>query len=247
MKFKDIKELKKQKMDRILSLGLLLSAAIAAKVCQDNFVLNNNGSYLYYVDDFYTEDEATELMTELHDTLPWDWTFYEIDGVKVRGPRQMAWFAEGKDWNYQFSKNHVPGLLVQEWTPTLLKIKKRAEDFWGTPLNSVLANLYLDASEHSAWHSDDDPWLGYPDPTDIVSMSFGHSREFAWRPKDAKESVDTTMLTHGSLVIMGGEFQRHYQHSVPAKDFKQTTYRINLTFRNIKYPERRPEKSYWHS
>jgi len=237
-------------VDKILGL-LLISTALGAKICtqddNDNYILNNNGSYLYYEDDFYSPTEATQLMEELHDTLPWNWTYYEIDGKQVRGPRQMAWFADGSDWNYQFSLNHVPGLLVQEWTPALLKIRRQLEGYWGVPLNSVLANLYLDSSEHSAWHSDDDPWLGYPAPTDIVSVSFGHSREFAWRRKDSKPDVDSGILTHGSMVVMGGEFQKHYQHSVPAKDFKQTSYRINLTFRFVKYPNRRPAKSNWDS
>lgn len=214
---------------------------------EDHFVLNRNDSYLLFDPDFFELDEADALMKELHDTLPWDWTYFELDGKMVRGPRQMAWFADGPTWNYSFSKNHVPGIPVSPWTPALLKARERLQEALGQDFNSVLANLYIDGSEHSAWHSDDDPWLGYPEPTDIPSLSFGYSRTFQWRPKDNKEDVSEVTLTHGSMVIMGGEFQKDFQHSVPPQDGEQVSYRINLTWRHIRYPERRPAKDYWHS
>lgn len=217
-------------------------------LCPDEqYVLRSNGSYLRFVPGFFGEQEADELMQELHDTLPWDWTYFEIDGKMVRGPRQMAWFADGEDWNYSFSKNHQPGIPVSPWTPKLNQIRARLQEALGQDFNSVLANLYVDGTEHSAWHSDDDPWLGYPEPTDIPSISFGYSRKFQWRPKNDRENVSEVELTHGSLVIMGGEFQKDFQHSVPPQDKDQPTYRINLTWRNIRYPERRPQKEFWHS
>lgn len=203
-------------------------------------------SYIGLIDDFFQESQATEIMKEMFATLPWAWTFYEINGTQIRGPRKMAWFADGADWNYMFSLNHVPGILVSEWTPTLLSIRQKIANKTGIDFNSVLANLYEEPQEHSAWHSDDDPWLGYPEPSDIVSVSFGEAREFQFRPKHDKNDLQSVILKHGSLGVMGGSFQEFYQHSVPGVE-TQTQYRINLTFRRILHPDRKPLKAYWHS
>jgi len=210
------------------------------------FVDLQKSSYIGLIDDFFEESEATKLMEDMHASLPWDWTYYEINGTQIRGPRKMAWFADGPDWNYMFSLNHVPGIPVSEWTPTLLSIREKIADKTGIDFNSVLANLYEEPQEHSAWHSDDDPWLGYPEPSDIVSISFGEAREFQFRPKHDKSDVQSVVLKHGSLGVMGGSFQEYYQHSVPGVK-TQKKYRINLTFRRILYPERKPLKAYWHS
>jgi len=210
------------------------------------FVDLEKSSYIGLIDDFFEESEATELMQNMFETLPWDWTYYDINGTKVRGPRKMAWFADGSDWNYMFSLNHVPGIPVSEWTPTLISIRQKIANKTGIDFNSVLANLYEEPKEHSAWHSDDDPWLGYPEPSDIVSISFGEARQFLFRPKQDNSDVKSVVLKHGSLGVMGGSFQEHYQHSVPGVE-KQAKYRINLTFRRILYPERKPLKAYWHS
>jgi len=204
-------------------------------------------SFLLFKEDFFEETEALQLMEELYSTLPWDWTYYMIDGERIRGPRKMAWFADGATWEYSFSANHIPGLPVQTWTPALLKIRKKIEDLLGEEFNSVLANLYVNPGEHSAWHSDDDPWLGYPKPSNVPSVTFGDSRDFHWRPKDNYTLEDSQSLTHNSFLVMSGRFQETHQHSVPGVTSVTQPYRINLTFRQILYPERRPQKERWGS
>lgn len=218
------------------------------QVFEGNLVFNDveKESYIALIDNFFEEDEANEVMEKLFETIPWDWTYYEINGTQVRGPRKMAWFADGSDWNYMFSLNHDPGILVTPWNPLLLEIRSKIATLTGIDFNSVLANLYEEPQEHSAWHSDDDPWLGYPEPSDIVSISLGESREFHFRPKGQPEKENHVLLKHGSLSVMGGRFQEQYQHSVPGVT-TQRKYRINLTFRRILFPERKPLKAYWHS
>lgn len=203
-------------------------------------------SFVALEEDFFSKTEADKMMNVLYNTLPWEHTYYKIEGKLVQGPRKMAWFADDFSWSYSFSLNHVPGIPVSTWTEELLYIREKIRQKSGVDYNSVLANLYEEPEEHSAWHSDDDPWLGYPDPSDIVSISFGEAREFMWRPKANKEEVTSVFLNHGSLGVMGGNFQKWYQHSVPGV-VEQTRYRINLTFRNIRFPDRKPAKAYWHS
>ncbi|MGB1972295.1 MAG: alpha-ketoglutarate-dependent dioxygenase AlkB [Flavobacteriaceae bacterium] len=40
-------------------------------------------------------------------------------------------------------------------------------------------------------------------------------------------------MTHGSLLIMGGELQHYWQHQIP-KTMRKINPRINLTFRLIR-------------
>jgi len=233
--------------DSLCSKFLETNESQPEKQCaQGDMILQTNGSFMIYHNSFFQKEEADQLADTLFKTLDWDWTFYESNGTKIRGPRQMAWYADDSNWNYKFSRNHVPGLLVNKWTPELLHIRHRVQDHLGVTFNCVLANLYVKGEEHSAWHSDDDPWLGFPEPLTIPSISFGNTRTFSYRAKADKEAVTSLDLRHGSLVVMGGNFQNDFQHSIP-KTAKQDTYRINLTFRNIINPTLEPRKEYWHS
>jgi alkylated DNA repair dioxygenase AlkB len=80
------------------------------------------------------------------------------------------------------------------------------------------------------WHSDDEPSLGR-NPL-IASVSFGAERKFMLRHRQKKSSRQEIVLRHGSLLVMGGALQHHWQHQLP-KSKKVREARINLTFRNI--------------
>ena len=81
------------------------------------------------------------------------------------------------------------------------------------------------------WHSDDEPELG-PDPL-IASLSIGETRKFRMRHRNRKDlSAVAWWLNPGSLFVMRGATQRHWQHEVP-KTKRRVRPRINLTFRMI--------------
>jgi alkylated DNA repair dioxygenase AlkB len=81
------------------------------------------------------------------------------------------------------------------------------------------------------WHSDDEPVLG-PNPS-IASLSLGATRRFKLRHKSAADIAPLTLELHnGSLLLMAGPTQHHWQHSVP-RSARINQPRINLTFRHI--------------
>ena len=122
----------------------------------------------------------------------------------------------------------MPGLEAHAFTPTLRRIRRDVETAVGGPFNAVLINLYADGTEHAAWHSDDDPWLGKD--FDVPSLSLGAARPFRTRRRgDVNET--TVTLGHGSLLVMKGAFQREYEHSLPR--VAGVGVRINLTWRFI--------------
>jgi len=78
-------------------------------------------------------------------------------------------------------------------------------------------------------HSDNEAELGI-EPI-IASVSLGEVRNFDFKHKLTGEKFRLP-LEHGSLLIMSGETQKHWQHGI-AKTKKRLKPRINFTFRKI--------------
>jgi len=234
----------------VTNFGTMGIPGITSKLGKMEYLLQDQPkeSHLQFCQNYFSEADSTSLMLQLKEQVPWEWSSYKLNGKDVQAPRQMAWYADDPSWTYKFSKNHQPGLAANSWNPVLLYIKQCVERTLGTSYNACLVNLYLNSLEHAYWHSDDDPWLGYPDPCIVASISFGHTRIFGVRPKCDVSNEMEFELTHGSLCAMGGRFQEYYQHAVPPMERQtQEGYRINLTFRNVKDPSRGPEKEFWCS
>lgn len=216
-----------------------------------NIIVDEGGALFSYSPLLFNREDAATLFERLTYTVPYEYTTYVLDGISVRSPREMAWFAD-HNWTYQFSKNHVPGLPAHAWTdaPVVAEIKSRVEEAIGLKFNCALVNIYQDSGEFADWHSDDDPWLGDLSNTTIASVSFGNPRIFAIRPKDKLDLRNTPIeleLESGSIAIMSGNFQQRWQHSLPPSTSKQRGTRINLTFRQIRHPELKPVKKLWNS
>jgi alkylated DNA repair dioxygenase AlkB len=88
------------------------------------------------------------------------------------------------------------------------------------------------------WHSDDEVVNG-PEPL-IASISFGAERRFDLRHRETGETV-STMLSHGSLLVMSGLSQKCWKHRIP-KMAGCTDPRVNLTFRRL-ISEHEPSRS----
>ena len=99
--------------------------------------------------------------------------------------------------------------------------------FLGHTFNSCLANYYRDGSDSVAWHSDDEVGVS---PV-IASVSLGAPRRFILRNNNTREKIEYS-LGEGSLLVMGGDLQKHWQHRVP-KTKKKVGPRLNLTFRQM--------------
>jgi alkylated DNA repair dioxygenase AlkB len=65
----------------------------------------------------------------------------------------------------------------------------------------------------------------------IASLSLGSERKFSFKHKISKETFSLN-LENGSLLLMQGETQQNWLHSLP-KAMKIKEPRINLTFRKM--------------
>lgn len=148
-----------------------------------------------------------------------------IYGKHIITKRKVAWYGE-KPYEYKYSNITKTALL---WTPELIEIKKNIETISGEHFNSCLLNLYHNGDEGMAWHSDGEKDLKKDGA--IASISFGAERKFSFKHKETKETV-SLLLEHGSLLMMAGTTQSHWQHRLPPTK-RVFTPRINLTFRQI--------------
>jgi alkylated DNA repair dioxygenase AlkB len=140
----------------------------------------------------------------------------------------VAWFGDAA---YRYTYSGVTRTALA-WTADLLALKTLVEERTRARFNSCLLNRYASGREGMAWHSDDEGSLGR-DPV-IASLSFGAQRRFAFRHKRDGHGVEL-ILEHGSLLVMAGATQHHWQHALP-KSAKIDGERINLTFRRMVTP-----------
>ncbi|MBE7691248.1 alpha-ketoglutarate-dependent dioxygenase AlkB family protein [Tenacibaculum piscium] len=159
--------------------------------------------------------------------INWNHDKLNMYGKQVFLPRYSAWYGNS-DKPYTYS-----GLTLQPntWNKGLLFIKEQIDKIAKVEFNSVLMNWYRDGEDYINWHTDAEKELG-KNPV-IGSVNFGETRRFLIRRNDDNKIKLEFPLKHGTLLIMSGELQHFWQHSVP-KEKKIKNSRFNLTFRVIK-------------
>lgn len=179
-----------------------------------------------YLPDFLPLREQARLFDRLAETLAWNQERIRIAGREVPVPRLVAWYGE-PEARYAYS-----GVVHEPlpWTAELTELRLAVEQAADARFNSVLANWYRGGEDSMGWHADDEPELGRC-PV-IASLSLGAKRRFLMEHKRAKTRL-TLDLGEGGLLLMAGETQHHWRHSLP-KTKLPVGPRINLTFRLIR-------------
>jgi len=88
-------------------------------------------------------------------------------------------------------------------------------------------NKYVNGNDYIGAHSDSE--IGVDDKG-VVALSYGAERIFRIRSKKDKKIVHEEPTTNGSLMHMGGAFQKIYTHEIPVQK-KIKNARISITFR----------------
>ncbi|MDR4951256.1 alpha-ketoglutarate-dependent dioxygenase AlkB [Chryseobacterium sp. ES2] len=181
---------------------------------------------LEYRESFLSKEEADLLKNKLLETAPWEQRTQKMYDKMVLTPRLTAWYGDSKYSDSEENKKPTYPL-----TPELFSLKQRIEKEFGCQFNGVLLNLYRDHNDSVAWHRDKESRYGKR-PV-IASISLGQTRNFDFRKKDHHQSKYSLPLPHGSLLIMKGDLQEHWEHRI-AKSTIRMKERINLTFRFIR-------------
>ncbi len=194
-----------------------------SRLLDDDGVLPLPDARMQYRPDFIAEDQRAELFHCLRTELPWQTQHIRLFGKAVLQPRLLCWIGDG-DAVYTYSGRTQWPL---PWHARLLELKAQIETATGSRYNSVLANCYRSGRDSMGWHADNERELG-PAPV-IASLSLGATRRFQLRHRQ-RGLQHSLPLTDGSLLVMAGDTQRHWQHAVP-KETRPVAERINLTFR----------------
>ncbi|GAA0362048.1 alpha-ketoglutarate-dependent dioxygenase AlkB [Bowmanella denitrificans] len=191
----------------------------------DTGVITLPQAELDYRPDFLDQCSADGLLRCFRDSLAWRQDHIKLYGKVVKIPRLQAWYGDAGT-QYRYS-----GLTLspEHWTAELSALKLACEQACGQRFNAVLANWYRSGDDSMGWHSDDEPELGR-NPV-IASVSLGVCRNLDFRHKGTGQT-HRLPLQHGSLLIMSGPTQSHWQHGI-AKTRRVIGERINLTFRYI--------------
>lgn len=160
--------------------------------------------------------------------LPWQHDVVTLFGKTHITNRQIVWMSD-KDYHYSGQlKTAVP------WTEQLWKLKQQievmlTEQGLGTEFNACLLNYYPSGEDGMGYHADNEKELGQQ--TIIASVSLGATRKFVFKHRHTKDKIEFP-LTSGQLIVMAGNTQQYWLHSLP-KTKKVKEGRINLTFRRI--------------
>jgi alkylated DNA repair dioxygenase AlkB len=191
-------------------------------------LLPQDGTVLYY-GKILSSVQATYYFHQLLQHIRWENDKAIIMGREIITKRKVAWYADAP-FNYAYSGTTKTAL---PWIDELLALKQLAEATSHESYNSCLLNLYHSGEEGMTWHSDAE--IALKKQGAIASLSFGAERKFSFKHKKTKNTLSVT-LEHGSLLVMKGETQTHWLHSLPTTK-KVFTPRINLTFRCIVQPQ----------
>src|SRR5688572_24834878 len=144
---------------------------------------------------FFNREESDFYFEKLMDTIEWQQDKMKIYGKEVNLPRLTAWYGEHRaDYTYS-------GISMKSktWTPELIAIKTKIEDFTGIKFTSVLLNYYRDGNDSVSWHRDNERVLRI-NPI-IASVSFGATRIFKFRHVDDYNMVRSVELEHGTFLL----------------------------------------------
>ncbi len=177
-------------------------------------------------DEFLAQDFAQNLMNTLLQEVEWEQPKIKMGGFIIQSPRLSAWYGDsGAVYTYSGVKNEP-----RTWIPNLLEWKTLLSNVLGLHFNSVLLNYYRNGNDSMGWHQDNEKELG-KNPT-IFSLSLGESRKFTMKHITESNERWQRILKHGSALVMLGETQHWWKHSIPKTKVNQNE-RVNLTFRQI--------------
>jgi len=165
---------------------------------------------LLLIDDFLDSEEASQLLQQLLDALPWRQDRITIFGRETPDTKGTVLDCRGKYDVPLLRADPHPDALARLASPPYAE---RVSEATGEAFNSVLANRYRDGSDSMGWHSDDEPELG-PEPI-IASLSLGGERRFRFRHRRDSKRTLSLDLPHNSLLIMPAGLQSQWQHQLP--------------------------------
>jgi alkylated DNA repair dioxygenase AlkB len=177
------------------------------------------------VDSLFSENYFDELVKEINFKQDY---FKEVNaGVEtmIRERRLTALQSESDAILYYSKKTMTP----DPFSSRVKFVKDMVESRFGIKFDSCLINYYVNQSDYMGFHKDD---VGVTKSTNIITVSFGETRNFVVRLRNDKDIKYNFELKNGDVFRMFNDCQEVYDHSIPeVKGGEEKGGRISLTFR----------------
>lgn len=153
-----------------------------------------------------------ELFDRLLAEAPWRQRERKMYDRVVLEPRMVAWWGPG-----------------EALPPELEAMRAAVSERYRVEFDSVGVNLYRDGHDGVAWHGDNNRKVLH-DPL-VATVSLGERRRFLMRPGAAGSPTHRFRPGGGDLLVMGGNCQHSWQHTVP-KEPSGAGARMSVTIRH---------------
>ena len=189
-----------------LALGLALPQ-------EPRTLVDDATGLIAYAPGIASPSEAAAWFETLEHGVDWQHERRPMYDRVVDVPRLTAWF-----------------LLTDPALPEPLRAARVAvERFARTRFNSVGLNFYRDGQDSVAMHSDRNEGLVAGSPVAVLSLGSTRRMHIQSKTVRGRRSFDV-LLEPGSVILMGGEAQRFWEHGIPkTRDIPGP--RISLAFR----------------
>ena len=174
----------------------------------------------------YTGEEYADLMkrciAEIKDDLDSNQPI-KMYGRIVYQQRDIGFFSDesiGYYYSGQLSR-------AKPLKSNCFKLMQLMNERFGTKYNGILVNRYNGGKNYISDHSDDEKNI---DEGGVIAISHGAVRKFRIRDKLTKKIIMDIPTTSGSIIHMGGDFQKEFTHGIPVEKNVEGI-RYSFTFR----------------
>lgn len=167
---------------------------------------------------------------ELKSEIKWKQDYFKLnEDEKLVRERRLTGFQSESDTIIKYSDKEM---IPEKFTRCVLEIKNTIEDRFKLHFDSCLINYYVNQDDYMRFHKDD---VGVTKSPNIITVSFGETREFQVRLRSDKEIKYYFELENGDVFRMFDNCQDLYDHSIPPIPRGiEKGGRISLTFRVLK-------------
>jgi tRNA/tmRNA/rRNA uracil-C5-methylase (TrmA/RlmC/RlmD family)/alkylated DNA repair dioxygenase AlkB len=172
---------------------------------------------------------AENYFEELKNEITWKQDYFTLlnGGVeRVVRERRLTGFQSESDAIIKYSDKEM---IPEKFSSRVEFVKKAIEERFKLHFDSCLINYYVDQEDYMRFHKDD---VGVTKSPNIITVSFGETREFQVRLRADKEIKYYFELKNGDVFRMFDNCQDLYDHSIPPTTRGvEKGGRISLTFR----------------
>jgi alkylated DNA repair dioxygenase AlkB len=175
----------------------------------NRILIDDASGRIAYYPDVLNAAESAALFEAVLDQAPWTSETMWMYDKMVDVPRKVAYFGT-------------------DCPPILTEAKARIEALLDESLPNISLNFYRDGRDSVAWHSDRIEHVK-PNPT-IALLSLGSTRQMLLRTKERPRKTLAVDLDPGSVFVMSGPSQVHWEHTIP-KTSRPADARVSIAFR----------------